>query len=217
MPAFAGFRPHPPWPAAPAHGRFRTAAGWSLRGDCAIWRRIIGVSDMAASRDDLMAFLDELGIAASTAEHPPLFTVAESRELRGTLPGFHAKNLFLKDKKGTLFLVVAEEAAAVDLKRLHERIGASGRLSFGSAELLLDVLGVTPGSVTPFALLNDRPPRVQLVLDARLAAPTEANFHPLVNTATTTIASADLLRFVERTGHPPRFVDFSPPPDAADL
>ena len=172
---------------------------------------------MPSSPADLFAVLASLGAAVRTCEHPPLFTVAESRTLRGAVPGLHSKNLFLKDKKGRLFLVVAEEEAEIDLKRLHERLGASGRLSFGSADLLLEVLGVTPGSVTPFAVLNDRPPRVSVAIDRRLAVAAEANFHPLVNTATTTIAGADLVRFLEATGHPPLLVDFSPQATAPDL
>lgn len=172
---------------------------------------------MPATAPDLFALLAGLGIATQTTQHPPLFTVEESRRLRGVLPGLNAKNLFLKDKKDALFLVVAEEGAAIDLKRLHETIGARGRLSFGSAERLLAVLGVTPGSVTPFALINDRPPSVQLVLDARFAAADAANFHPLINTATTTIAGADLMRFFAATGHDPLLVDFSEGAEPADL
>jgi len=172
---------------------------------------------LATTRAELEAYLGSLGIATETTEHTPLFTVADGRELRVAMRGLHSKNLFLKDKKGRLFLVVAVEDSVVDLKRLHEAIGASGRLSFGSAELLLDVLGVTPGSVTPFALVNDRPPRVTLVLDRRIADGEEANFHPLVNTATTRIAVTDLLAFAAATGHPPLLVDFALPEAAADL
>lgn len=170
-----------------------------------------------ASPDDLFALLEELGIVSTTTEHPALFTVAQSRELRGELPGLHSKNLFLKDKKGRLFLVTAKEDAEIDLKRLHERIGASGRLSFGSAELLLEVLGVTPGSVTPFALINDQPARVAFVIDRRLAEAAAANFHPLVNTATTTIAGADLLRLLAATGHAPQLLEFSSQPSGPHL
>lgn len=172
---------------------------------------------MPATAPDLLALFADLGIATRTTQHPPLFTVEESRRLRGVLPGLNAKNLFLKDKKDTHFLIVAEEGAAIDLKRLHERIGARGRLSFGSPERLLAVLGVTPGSVTPFALINDRPPSVSLVLDARFAKAEAANFHPLVNTATTTISGVDLLRFFGATGHAPLLVDFSDGAPAADL
>ena len=123
---------------------------------------------MAATPEDLADYLRALGIGATTVTHPPLFTVEESQALRGEIPGAHTKNLFLKDKKDALFLVVAREEAAIDLKRLHQRIGATGRLSFGRPELLVETLGVTPGAVTPFGLINDRPPRVQVVLEAAL-------------------------------------------------
>jgi Ala-tRNA(Pro) deacylase len=164
---------------------------------------------MPATQQDLDAFLAGLGIATTTVSHPPLFTVEESRALRGSIPGAHTKNLFLKDRRDALFLVTALEDAAIDLKHLHERIGASGKLSFGKPELLLETLGVTPGAVTAFGLLNDRPPRVSVILDRALMANALVNCHPLVNTATTTIAAADLLRFVEATGHRPRIVAVS--------
>jgi Ala-tRNA(Pro) deacylase len=170
---------------------------------------------MAASQEDLSRFLRDLGIATRTTVHPPLFTVEESRALRGEIAGAHTKNLFLKDKKDALFLVVAREDAAIDLKRLHEKIGASGRLSFGKPDLLLATLGVTPGAVTPFGLINDRAGRVAVVIDAGLMASDEVNCHPLVNTATTTIAAADLLAFLRATGHQPRILalDGETPPN----
>jgi Ala-tRNA(Pro) deacylase len=170
-----------------------------------------------ATQDDLYRTFADLGIETATVEHPPLFTVEQSQDLRGAIDGLHSKNLFLKDKKGAIFLVVAKEDATIDLKRLHERIGASGRLSFGSAELMLELLGVTPGSVTPFGLINDRESRVRVVLDAALAGEAPVNFHPLVNTATTTIASADLLAFLRATGHDPLLIDFSAAPASPDL
>ncbi|WP_371349086.1 prolyl-tRNA synthetase associated domain-containing protein [Ancylobacter sp. IITR112] len=159
---------------------------------------------MPLSRDDLLARLAELGIATTTVEHPPLFTVEDSQALRGDIAGGHTKNLFLKDKKGNLFLVVVEEEARVDLKNLHVALGAASKLSFGSAELLEEVLGVKPGAVTAFGPVNDRDGRVTVVLDAELMAHEVINCHPLVNTATTTIASADLIRFLRDTGHEPR-------------
>jgi Ala-tRNA(Pro) deacylase len=159
---------------------------------------------MAASPDDLFAYLDTLGIAHKTVSHPPLFTVEQSQALRGTDPGAHTKNLFLRDKKGVPFLVVALEEAAVDLKSLHRRLGASGRFSFGSAELMRELLGVEPGSVTPFAAINDTTGRVTVVLDSALMAHPVLNFHPLRNTATTTISRDGLLKFLEATGHRPR-------------
>ena len=120
---------------------------------------------MAATPAELFAFLDRLGVAHSTVTHPPLFTVEQSQSLRGTIPGGHTKNLFLKDKKGALFLVTALEDAAIDLKSLHRRLGAGGRFSFGSADLLRATLGVEPGAVTPFGAINDTERRVTVVLD----------------------------------------------------
>jgi len=161
---------------------------------------------MPATPDDLSAFLADIGVATETVSHPPLFTVEESQALRGEIPGAHTKNLFLKDKKGALFLVVAEEDAAIDLKRLHHKIGAAGRLSFGKPDELFETLGVNPGAVTVFGLINDRDRRVSVVIDADLMARGSINCHPLVNTATTTIAAADLLAFMRATGHDPVFI-----------
>ena len=162
---------------------------------------------MAATRDDLMACLDRLGVASSTIEHEAVFSVAESQHLRAQIVGGKSKNLLLKDRKGRLFLLSAEDEAEVDLKRLHEKLGAQGRFSFASAELLLEVWGVTPGSVTPFGAINDREGRVTVALDARLLAHGRVNFHPLTNTATTAVSSEDLLRFLRATGHEPLIVE----------
>ena len=166
---------------------------------------------MTANPDELFAFLDRLGIAVTTVTHPPLFTVEQSQSLRGEIAGAHTKNLFLEDRKDRLYLVVAKEDAEIDLKHLHRRIGAAGRLSFGKAEVLRATLGVEPGSVTPFAAINDREGRVAIVLDRALLAYDSLNFHPLVNTRTTRIAAADLLRFLEATGHEPRLLAVSGP------
>lgn len=155
----------------------------------------------------LFARLEALGIAQRTVEHPPVFTVEEAKALRGNLPGHHIKNLFLRNKKEEMWLVVALEDRAIDLKRLGEALGA-GRLSFGSPERLRRVLGVEPGSVTPFALVNDETRVVRLVLDRGLAEGGPVNAHPLVNTMTTAIAIADLLRLFEATGHASRWLDF---------
>lgn len=163
---------------------------------------------MPATRTELLARLAELGIDTTTVEHPPLFTVEQSRALRGEIAGAHTKNLFLKCKKDRLWLVVALEDADIDLKRLHARIG-SGRLSFGSAALLEEVLGVPAGSVTPFAVINDREARVTVILDSMLMRHDTLNFHPLENTATTTIARDDLLVFLRACGHEPRIVPVS--------
>ena len=158
---------------------------------------------MPATPDDLFAFLDRLGIAHKTAAHAPLFTVEQSQALRGTIPGGHTKNLFLKDKKDAVYLVVVGEDAKVDLKTLHHRLGA-GRFSFGSAELMRELLGVEPGAVTAFGVINDTAHRVNVVLDTGLMANAVINCHPLVNTMTTSIAREDLLRFFAATGHAPR-------------
>ena len=166
--------------------------------------------------DELVAALAAQGIATTRIDHAAVFTVAESKELRGTIHGHHTKNLFLKDKKGRLFLVSAVENTRIDLKRLHERLGASGRLSFGSAELLFATLGVTPGSVTAFAVVNDKAGAVTMVLDARLMDGEPMNFHPLVNTATLGIGREDMLRFLRATGHEPMIVDLPVPPDGQE-
>jgi Ala-tRNA(Pro) deacylase len=163
---------------------------------------------MPATPDDLFALLDRLGIAHATVSHPPLFTVAQSRRLRGSIPGGHTKNLFLADKRGRVFLVSALEDAAIDLKSVHHRLGA-GRFSFGSAALMRELIGIEPGAVTPFALMNDTAGRVAVALDASMMREERLNFHPLVNTMTTTIAAGDLVRFLEATGHSPRIVAVS--------
>jgi Ala-tRNA(Pro) deacylase len=159
---------------------------------------------MAALPDELFAYLDRLGIAHKTITHPPVFTVEEGRGLRGAIAGGHTKNLFLRDKKGVPYLVVAGEDAAIELRSLHRLLGATGRFSFGSAELMREFLGVEPGSVTPFAVLNDTGHRVSVVLDAAMMAHPVLNFHPLVNTGTTTISREGLVKFLEATGHAPR-------------
>jgi Ala-tRNA(Pro) deacylase len=164
---------------------------------------------MSATPDDLFAFLDRLGVAHATVTHPPLFTVEESQALRGKIPGGHSKNLFLRDKKGALYLVSALEDAAIELKSLHRVLGASGRFSFGSAGLMRETLGIEPGAVTPFAAINDAGRRVTVVLDAAMMAHARLNFHPLRNTMTTTIGRDDLVRFLTETGHPPRIVPVS--------
>lgn len=163
------------------------------------------------SPDDLFAYLDTLGIAHQTVRHPPAFTVERARALRGSVAGAHTKNLFLRDKKGSPYLVVALEDAVIELKSLHRMLGASGRFSFASAELMRELLGVEPGSVTPFAVINDKAGLVTVILDAAMMTYPVLNFHPLVNTATTTISREGLLAFLEATGHPPRIVAVSGP------
>jgi Ala-tRNA(Pro) deacylase len=159
---------------------------------------------MPVTPEQLFEALDALGVAHPTVKHPPLFTVEQSRALRGQIPGGHTKNLFLRDKKNALYLVVAEEEADIELKGLHRLLGASGRFSFGSADLLREVLGVAPGAVTPFGAINDKENRVTVVLDDALMAHDIINSHPLVNTMTTSIKRDDLLTFLRSTDHIPR-------------
>lgn len=161
------------------------------------------MTDTAARRATLFALFDRLGVVTTTHEHEAVFTVAESRHVKESIPGGHTKNLFLKDKKGRLFLVVALGDAVIDLKRLHEVIGASGRLSFGSGELLEEVWGVKPGSVTPFGAICDTAAHVTVVLDAAMMRHEILNYHPLENTATTSIRREDLVTFLAATGHEP--------------
>ncbi|MGD0191136.1 MAG: prolyl-tRNA synthetase associated domain-containing protein [Rhizomicrobium sp.] len=151
---------------------------------------------------DLFALLDRLCISHATHAHPPVFTVEEARSLRGVLPGGHTKNLFLKDRKDGLWLVVAREELPVDLKALSQELG-SPRFSFGSAERLVAVLGVQPGSVTPFAVINDRAGQVCVILDEGMLALDPLNFHPLRNDRTTAVSPAGLLKFLRATGHEP--------------
>ena len=170
---------------------------------------------MPATPDELFATLDRLGIAHPTVTHPPLFTVEQSQSLRGTIPGGHTKNLFLRDKKGALFLVTALEEAAIELKSLHRRLGANGRFSVGPADLLRETLGVEPGAVTPFGALNDPRGRVRIALDAALMAHAIINAHPLVNTMTTSIGREDLLKFLRATGHEPLILSLASPAPGA--
>jgi len=156
---------------------------------------------MPKTEAELNAFLADLGISITTVRHPPLFTVADSQALRGEIAGGHTKNLFLKDKKDNFFLLTVDEDATVDLKQVHQLIGAAGRVSFAKPEMLMELLGVAPGSVTVFGLINDTRHRVKAVLDAALMENAVVNAHPLTNEATTSIAAGDLRRFIEATGH----------------
>ena len=162
------------------------------------------MSDAQPKTDkDLFRFLDDLGIRHSTKDHAPVFTVAESVALRDEIPGGHTKNLFVKDKKDNYFLLTVEEHAAVDLKTVHTVIGAASRVSFGRPEKLMEYLGVIPGAVTAFGVINDGAGKVKIVIDEGLMAFDTLNAHPLRNDATTSIGSKDLLRFIEATGHEP--------------
>ncbi|MGE3529856.1 MAG: prolyl-tRNA synthetase associated domain-containing protein [Methyloceanibacter sp.] len=157
---------------------------------------------MAADRKTLEARLAQLGIGAKTTEHAPVFTVAESVELRESIPGAHTKNLFLTDPDGRMVLVTAKDDTRVDLKALAKKLGF-GRFSFGKADRLEAVLGISPGSVTPFALMNPSAASVAVVVDAAIMEFAEVNCHPLENTATTTLATPDLIRFIKECGHEP--------------
>jgi len=161
------------------------------------------VMSMSATPDDLFARFDQLGIETETHRHPPVFTVEQSKRLRGDLPGAHCKNLLLRDHKKVLWLIVATEDRAIDLKALSGLIGA-GRLSFAKAEVLRGVLGVDAGAVTPFGLINDTESTVNGILDAVMMRSRLLNFHPLTNAATTAITPDGLLAFVESCGHAPR-------------
>ncbi|MBV8601776.1 MAG: prolyl-tRNA synthetase associated domain-containing protein [Candidatus Eremiobacteraeota bacterium] len=157
---------------------------------------------MASGERELYAELDRLGVSVALREHPVVRTIEESKRLRGDLPGGHVKNLLLQNKKGELWLVAALEDTVLDLKELARRLD-SGRLSFASAEVLESALGVTPGAVSPLAVLNDAEKRVTVVLERRLLQLELLNFHPLRNDATVTMRTADFLRFLDAVGHSP--------------
>ncbi len=163
---------------------------------------------LPAAPEDLFAFFDAHRIAHRTLEHPPVFRVEEGLEIKASLPGGHTKNLFLKDAKGQLWLISALGETRIDLKALPKAIG-SARLSFGNEQALYEALGVRPGSVTVFALINDRERRVRLVLDKALLDHEIVNFHPLINSATTAVSREDLLRFLVTLGVEPLIVDFA--------
>ena len=160
------------------------------------------------TRPDLIAFFDAHGIDHATTDHEAVFRVGEGEGIKDDIPGAHTKNLFLKDAKGRLWLISAKDDTQIDLKRLHPVIG-SARLSFGSAELMEEALGVTPGSVTAFAMINGAERDVTFVLDRRLAQAERVNFHPLINTATTGVSRAGFARFFQALGVTPLVVDFA--------
>ena len=160
------------------------------------------------TRPELIAFFDAHGIDHATTDHQAVFRVGEGEDIKESIPGAHTKNLFLKDAKGRLWLISAQDDTQIDLKRLHTVIG-SARLSFGSAEVMEEVLGVTPGSVTAFALINDVEHRATFVLDRRLAEAERVNFHPMTNTATTGVSQAGFAKFLQALGITPLIVDFA--------
>ncbi|MEM7188965.1 MAG: prolyl-tRNA synthetase associated domain-containing protein [Pseudomonadota bacterium] len=158
-------------------------------------------------QDALYALFDQHGIAYTHNTHPPLHTVEESKELRGDLPGAHVKNMFLKDKKGQLWLVTCMEFRKIRIRDLEKQVGAT-KASFGKPELLWEALGIKPGAVSPFGLINDPDQQVRVVLDQQMLEQNPINAHPLHNEATTTVSAADFRRFFDITGHEPTVVDF---------
>ena len=163
---------------------------------------------MPVTRQDLFDYLDELNINHDTLEHEPIFRVADSLELKARRPGANTKNLFLKDKAGRFFLICAQSDSEIRINKLHPVLGCK-RLSFGKPEPLLELLGMTPGSVTLFSILNDTQAQVTLILDAALLNHDIVNFHPLLNDATTAISSVDMITFAKATGHDPVILDFT--------
>lgn len=167
---------------------------------------------MPASRADLFARLDALGVRHRTVEHPAVFTVEEGRDLKAAMPGGHSKNLFLKDKKDRLFLAVCHCDTAVDLVGYGKAAGAKGRLSFGRPDLMTATLGVIPGAVTPFALINESARALtEVAVDEALMRWEEVWFHPLENTASTAVSPAGLLAFIRACGLAPRLIDLAQP------
>jgi Ala-tRNA(Pro) deacylase len=169
-----------------------------------------GQIKVAATPHELFALLDQLGIVHSTVEHPPIFTVEQGRPWHDKIPGLHCKNLFIKDRKGGIWLVVMPADKRADLARL-EKLLAAPRFSFARPELLQEVLNLTPGSVTPFGLINDRQRRVTVVLDQEMLDAEWVNFHPLHNAASTTLPASGLLRFVRALGYDPVIVRLPEP------
>ncbi len=165
---------------------------------------------MPASRAELFQRLTDLGIETRTLDHAPVFTVDEAKQVHDDMPGGHCKNLFCKDEKGVLWLIVALDDAVINLKAAPAKIG-SKRLTFGKPDLLMEVLGLEPGSVTPFGLINDKTARTNVILDEAMMQLPVLNFHPLKNDATTAIATKDLLTFITSCGHAPRVVAVSDP------
>jgi Ala-tRNA(Pro) deacylase len=163
----------------------------------------------AHKAETLFAAFDALGIAYVNHSHPPVFTVEESQFLRGTLKGGHTKNLFLRDKKKRFWLLTALDSRDVNLKALRRHLGASGSLSFGTPEMLAEKLGVQPGAVTPFAVINDNDGAVTMLLDAGILEHDPVNAHPLRNDMTVAVAPGDLLRFLEARNHAPELIDFA--------
>ena len=156
---------------------------------------------------ELSACLERLEIATQTYSHPAVFTVQESYAIQEHIPGVHCKTLFLKDQSGEYVLAIAEQDRRIDLKQVAKSLGLK-RMSFAKAEEVWDLLGVKPGSVTPFALLNEKSGRVRVALDRSLLEASSLNYHPLTNTQTTTIRTSDLLRFIRFFGYRVEYLPF---------
>jgi Ala-tRNA(Pro) deacylase len=167
-----------------------------------------GGMTLPKTRAQLLAHFDALGLAYTTLDHRPVFTVEEGGDIKAAMPGGHTKNLFLKDKAGAFFLVCALGTTTVRLNQLHKTLGCA-RLSFAAPEHMLELLGVTPGSVTIFGLINDAARQVTLVLDEALLGADPINFHPLLNNATTAMSQDDLRSFVADWGGATFACDFS--------
>ena len=162
-----------------------------------------------ATPQELLLLLEAMEIKATTHEHEAVFTVEESEHVTASIPGGHTKNLFVKDKKGNFFLIVAGNKARISLNHVHGIIGAQGRVSFANADLLMEYLGVKPGSVNAFAPINDKTGAVKVIIDAPLMENEYINCHPLINEMTTTISRDDLLRFLDHVDHKPLIVQVS--------
>ncbi|MCK4499321.1 prolyl-tRNA synthetase associated domain-containing protein [Candidatus Babeliales bacterium] len=151
-------------------------------------------------------FFKKHDIPFKNFEHNPVFTANEKIELDEPVPGAHNKTLFLKNKKDQYWLVSILEHQRLDIKKLQELV-ESGKLSFASPELLLEKLGITPGSVTPFALMNRSSQGVSVILDEEMMKHKILNFHPMHNDMTTGISREDFLRFIKLCGHTPMVID----------
>ncbi len=166
--------------------------------------------ELPTSPETLLARLKTLGVEFTLYNHVPVFTVAESEKIDAEIPGTHCRNLFLRDKKKSNFLVCLQNATDVDMKKLPGLIGSHQNLSFGSAERLWELLGVRPGSVCPYSIINDTGHQVKICLDKSMMETDIVNFHPLLNYMTIGVKPADLITFMESCSHVPHIVDFGP-------
>ena len=156
---------------------------------------------------DIYEFLDSGNIEYQRHDHPPVFTVEDVHRLTPDLPGAKTKNLFLRDKKGNRhFLLVVPADKRINLKALP-KVLESSKISFGSPDRLMENLGVTPGSVSLFAIVNDQKNRVEVIIDESIWALEAFQFHPLVNTSTLVISKDSIKRFLAATGHEVKILD----------